>query len=301
MPNATSYLTNHKATRILLVGDPGAGKSTACAHLALSPHIDRIFVLDLDDNWRGPLRQLPSEALTKIHIETLRDRTVLDAKGRYTPVVRGVPTAFPSLVRLLADWTDSETGQSFGDPSEWSERDALILDGLSGLAVATMTYTMYAASRMGQSRRIKDWGNAIERFEGVVQVLNSGLPCQVIATAHLARLAPEKDTADDDDEGTPKSDGHTRGGQTAPENFWMRYPSALGQKLPPRVGGYFEAVVQAKRVGKDLMARRVLKTTPDDDVDVKLPLRQKEIGGMEIPNTDLASLITKSCALDEAA
>ena len=297
MPSAADYLTTHKATRTLIVGDPGASKSTACALLATSPLIDRLFVIDLDDNWRGPLRLLPKEALPKIHIETLKDRISLDAKGRYTPVVRGVPTAFPTLVRLLNEWIDSASGESFGPPEGWTPRDILIIDGLSGLAVSSMYYTMYAASRMGQQRRLKDWGNAIERFEGVVQVLNSALPCHVVTTAHLCRLAPERDETDDDDTNS-RGASHTKGGFVAPDNFWMRYPSALGQKLPPRLGGYFEAVVQAKRVGRDLMARHVLKTTPDDDVDVKIPMRAKDLGGMEAANDKLIDIISAASHIE---
>lgn len=298
MPTASTYLSAHRATRILIVGDPGGGKSTSIAHLAASPLIDRIFVLDLDDNWRGPLRQLPAAALTKVRIETLKDRFKFNPAN--LPIVPGVPTAFPALVRLLADWTDTETGQSFGPPEEWTPRDVLVLDGCSGLAISAMYYTLYANRRMGAQREIKDWGNAVERFEGVISVLNSGLPCHVIATAHLARLTPENAVGGPSAQ-VPGASEHVRGGLAAPENFWMRYPSALGQKLPPRLGGMFEAVVQAKRVGRDLATKYVLKTTPDDDVDVKLPLRQKELGGIEIPNDRLIDLITKSCALDAAA
>lgn len=299
MPTASAYLTSHKATRGLIVGDPGAGKSTACAYLATSSLINRVFVIDLDDNWRGPLRQLPPEALAKIHIETLRDPIKFGDK--FVPQVKGVPDAFPTITRLLSEWTDTDTRESFGQPEEWGPHDALVLDGCSALAHIAMNYTLHVNNRRGKLRRLKDWGNAIERFEGIIQALTSGLPCQVIATAHLQRLSPEQAEDDDDDTSSKSHTQYTRGGLTPPENFWMRYPSALGQKLPPRLGGMFEFVVQAKRVGRDLTAKRVLKTTPDSDVDVKLPLPQKEIGGIEIPNTDLIEIITKSCAEQEAA
>jgi hypothetical protein len=296
MPTATDYLTTLKATRTLIVGDPGAGKSTACAHLAEAPTIDRLFIIDLDDNWRGPLRLLSPAALAKIHIETLKDRFKFNDKN--IPIVPGVPTAFPALVRLLRDWIDSGTGQSFGDPTDWTDRDALILDGCSGLAAAAMFYTLYANHRMGAQREIKDWANAIERFEGVIAALNAGLPCHIICTAHLARLTPEVAVGSVTSD-VPGAREHTRGGLTAPENFWMRYPSALGQKLPPRLGGMFETVLQAKRVGRDLAAKRVLKTTPDDDVDVKLPVSQKAVGGIEIDNTKLIDIISAATYVSE--
>lgn len=294
MPSATSYLSAAKATRLLIVGDPGGGKSSTIAHLATSPLIDRLFVADLDDNWRGPLRQLSPDALAKIHIETLRDPISFDSANKFTPKVSGVPDAFPRLTRLLNEWVDSETGETFGAPETWTPRDAFILDGCTGLAHIAMNYTLYANNRRGKNRRIKDWGNAIERFEGIIQSLNSGLPCHVICTAHLARLSPELDTSDDDDDNPSRTPTHTKGGFTPPENFWMRYPTALGQKLPPRLGGMFEGVIQAKRVGRDLSTKHMLKTTPDADVDVKLPLLQKEIGGIEISNEKLIDIITKS-------
>lgn len=299
MPTATTYLTTHKATRILLVGDPGARKTTAALHLATSSLIDRIFCLDLDDNLRGPLRQLPPEALAKIHIETLKDKVSFDGDGFAS--VAGVPTAFPSLVRLLADWRDSDTGEAFGPPESWTHRDVLLLDGCSGLSRAARFHTIYVNKRRGKRplMRIKDWGNLFERCSGIIQAVCQGLPCQVVVTAHLARLAVDEPDRDDEDEGG-QSGGptYTKGGYTAPENAMMRYPAALGQKLPPQIGGDFEAIVQAKRVGKDLTAKWVLKTTPDADVDVKLPLRQKEVGGIEIPYTNLIDIISKSCHIE---
>lgn len=301
MPNALTYLTNHRSTRGLIVGDPGAGKTSSIAHLAASPLIDRIFWLDLDDNMRGPLRQLPPAALAKIHIETLKDRVAFDNDGYAS--VSGVPTAFSDMARLLTNWTDTETGEAFGPPEEWTPRDVLVLDGLSGLARSARYYTIYVNRRRNKRplMRIKDWGNMFERCEGVIQALCQGLPCHVLVTAHLARLAVDDTNPDDDDDATSTNNGptYTKGGYTAPENAMMRYPAALGQKLPPRIGGDFEFIVQAKRVGQGLSTQYVLKTTPDADVDVKLPIKQSEIGGMEIPNTNLINIIERSCEVSE--
>lgn len=296
MPNAAEYLEQHKAMRVLIVGDPGHGKSSAIAHLAESDLIDRIFYLDIDGNMRGPLNQLSKDAKAKFVLERCRDKVKFADDKKWMPVIKGVPNAFPKLVRMINNWSDSISGEVFGAPEKWTERDCLVVDGCSGLARISMYYEMFCAGRMGLRRRMLDWQRAIERFQGVVDSLNNDLPCHVLMTAHLARLSPETDESDDDEDTSNSTDKkHTRGGYTAPENFWKRYPVALGQKLPPKLGGDFETVLQAKRVGHGDITKYVIKTKPDEDVDIKIPVAQQKIGQIEVPNTQLIDIFKKVC------
>ena len=90
------------------------------------------------------------------------------------------------------------------------------------------------------------------------------LPINVIMLAHLIRLTPDEPDPEDDDDTKRKK-------RKLPENYMMRYPSTLGQKLPPKIGGYFNTILQTERVGSGPRAARVIKTVPSDDVDVKFP------------------------------
>ena len=76
----------------------------------------------------------------------------------------------------------------------------------------------------------------------------------------------------------------------AKSNYDMRYPATLGQKLPPKIAGYFNIVIQAKRLGTGSRAQRILSLVPDSDVDVKVPLRPKGLG-VELPINELHKVI----------
>ena len=110
-------------------------------------------------------------------------------------------------------------------------------------------------------------------------------PINCIMNAHLARLNPPGNDEEDKKQSKAIS-------QILPKNFLMRYPSTLGQKLPPKIGGYFNIVIQAARVGSGRAATRVLKTVPDDDVDIKIPLPFGKIKDVELGIDKLYDIIT---------
>ena len=132
-----------------------------------------------------------------------------------------------------------------------------------------MNYTMFKNKRMGKGRRKNDWGDAIERVEGSLQIF-AGHDVNLICTAHLSRLSMEDmtETADENGKSIDKPTAAVR----LPPNAMMRYPVTLGQKFPPRIGGYFNLILQAQRIGSGAGARRVLRTVPEEDVDIKVPL-----------------------------
>lgn len=264
MPNLSDHKSK-RVSRILLVGDPGAGKTSAYG--SLLAHGQRLFVMDFDDGL-DPIRQFVApEHHKNLIFESLVDKVRFSAKTGY-PTVKGTPTAFKTFVSLMDRWVDSETGEDYGPPEEWGDNDWLVVDTLTNLGAASMNYTLHKAQRSGESIRKKDWGDAIRRVTGFLDEIRS-LPINVILCAHLMRLTPD----DNDDDDKRKEGGRQAAASRAlPENYMMRYPATLGQKLPPRVGGHFTCVLQVKRVGKGRNARRIIRTTPDDDVDVKVPV-----------------------------
>ncbi|HKJ73828.1 MAG TPA: AAA family ATPase [Alphaproteobacteria bacterium] len=279
---------SQERTRVLLVGDPGQGKTSAIAMLAKI--YKRVFVLDLDDGLDMAAHLLTDEEKERVHYITIREKIVFrNIGGKVVPTIDGVPEAFPSAVRVLNSWTDPDTGEEFGPPEEWGPDDCLVIDGLTHLAKAALWYTRYANKRMGTNLRPKDWQNAIERVEGVVERVNSGLPCTVVMTAHLARLSAD-DSSDDDDDDPKTKKRKKSGGARNSDNIFMRYPAAYGKKLPPTIGGYFNVVLQAKRVGHGANAQYVLLTRPEPDVDVKVPALPASLP-VELPNAKLGSLV----------
>jgi len=287
MPKGSSHRSK-ESTRILIVGDPGAGKT--CAYGSLLAHGQRLFVCDFDDNLDPIFKLVPKEFHDNLIYETLVDKVRFDKEGN--PTVEGRPTAFAGFVKLVKSWVDSETGEDYGPPESWGPNDWLVIDPLTSFSHAAMWHTLHKAGRLGTSmkggrpRRLKDWGVAIDKVEGAIQMLRS-LPINMIVTAHLMRLS--QDEIEDDEESGGAS-GKPAAARKLPDNLLMRYPATLGQKLPPRIGGYFSVVLQAKRVGKGQAARRVLATVPDDDVDVKVPVPPKSLP-VEVPADSLWTIV----------
>ncbi|KKK85175.1 hypothetical protein LCGC14_2775920, partial [marine sediment metagenome] len=214
--------------------------------------------------------------------ETLVGKIKPDPNTGY-PTVKGQPTAYRRFIKLMSNWVDSESGEDYGPPEKWGPDCWLVIDPLTSLGDAAMMYTLGQANRLGQSRRKKDWGDAINRVEGVPMLLRS-YPINCIMLAHLQRLTPP----DSQDEGIKATAANLQ----LPKNFLMRYPATLGQKLPPRIAGYFNIVIQAQRVGSGRGATRVLKTVPDDDVDIKIPLPFGKIKDVEVGIDKLYDIIT---------
>ena len=278
-------MTNHKKSlRVLIVGDPGSGKSTAVGKLA--EHGQELFICDFDDNL-NPLPQfVKKDSLENIHYETLLDPVTIDeVSGK--PIVKGIPTAWSRYTKLAKEWVDSETGESFGAPDDWDDTQWFVEDSMTTKGNAAMNYTMFKRKRMGKRRGFAEWGDAIERMEGSMQMFQAA-QVNYIVTAHLARLNMEDVTESADDDGSPIDKPTVA--KRLPPNAMMRYPVALGQKLPPRIGGYFNLVLQAVRVGSGVGARRVLRTVPEEDVDIKVPLPPKTVP-TEVPIDQLWTIL----------
>ncbi len=280
MPKLSEH-PSAKRTTILLVGDSGAGKTATLSGLLAAGQ--RLFVADFD-NGLDSVRAFLHDASAADHLiyETLVDPIDFDPVNGM-PKPKGSPTAFPGFVRLMKSWKDGS--EDYGPPESWRPDDWLVIDSLSGLSRAALIYTTWKAGRSGKRRRIQDWGDAIERVEGVLQAVQH-LPCNVLITAHLLRLTPDEEP--DDDELPPGAGGKRMA--RLPESMMLRYPAALGQKLPPRIGAYFNIVLQAKRVGHGKAASFVIRTVPDEDVEVKVPVPKGTLP-VEVPNTDLWKIV----------
>jgi len=237
--------------RIMVVGDSGTGKTAALAGLANAGK--RLFILDFDDGLDILRALVKPEFLTNIVYETLRDRVRVNPAG---PYVAGMPTAFNQAMAALEKWiTVTQPG------------DVIVVDTLTHMGAAAMNWTLALNKRWGKQVRPRDWGQAMQRQEAAIQELTGpDIKADVIVNAHLAILSDGG--GDDDEEET--AEGAPKPARRAVD--WKRYPSALGKKLPPRIATYFNCVVQTQVIGAGARAKRVIRTVPEPDVDIKVPV-----------------------------
>jgi hypothetical protein len=263
MPKLRKHQSTQR-TKMLLVGDNGTGKTSALAGLVKSGQ--RLFIADFDNGLDPLLDLLTDEEKDRVVFETLKDP--LSLKGGQPTLAGRKPKAWPRFSKLLERWKDDE--EDYGGIEDWGPETTLVVDSLTYQGHAALWKVLADKKRLGKPKRIQDWGDAIELQEtAIALVTDERVKCNVVLTAHLAQLTQDED--EEEDNPSPKNQ--------------KRYPTVLGKKLPPRVGSYFNTVCMTKTKGAGSKVRRVVKTTPDPDVDVKVPAIETDLPG-ELPVKD---------------
>lgn len=256
-------ISDEIAVKLLLVGDPGSGKTGSLVSLVKDGY--RVFILNFEGSAHlAPLRMhLTPEEQERVIVANLRDDLQLQGRQIWP---RKPPTAFSNAMALLDKWKVGEA--DYGSIYDWGPQDVLVVDSLTSMGAAAMWYRLFVNGRKGKNKRPKDWGEAMEMQEQFLELLRAeSIKCNVIVISHLTYLGGDSDFSDDEDLDAPKP-------SSGPVTIDIkRYPSALGKKLPPRIAGFFPTVLQAKIVGQGRNARRVIRTVPEPDVDLKLPAK----------------------------
>lgn len=224
-------------TKLLLLGNSGAGKTRALATLANAGY--RLMIWDYD-NGLDVLTGKDSEGRSVVS-ESARANvffeTLTDAPGK-------PPSAYTRGLNLFNRWKTAS--EDLGAPTEWGERDVIVIDSLTLHGVATLNYVLSIAGAMGRPPQLQHWGEAMRLQEQLLQILwSETIRCNVVITAHVTFIGGEE------------SQGIIRG-----------YPSALGSKLPPKVGRYFNSVLMIEA----LHNKRVLRTSTRGNIDLKTPV-----------------------------
>lgn len=262
-------------SKVLVVGEQGTGKSTLVKSLVEAGQ--ELFILDFDDGLDYLRASLDPKYFNKVHYVTLKDD--ITWSGTNTPMLKGAPKAFPTAIKMIKQWKEGD--EDYGPVSSWGPERTLVIDSGTHMGQAAMNYTMYINRRNGMDKRQKDWGNAMDRQMGLIQQLTGvDYKCNVVVMFHLKRLRVGKYDEDTTDAKEEKEKEEILS--------FLRYPSALGQSLPPEIGSYFNCVVQAKRKGYGAGTKYVLATEPDKDVQVKVPASPtvKKTLGREIPSDE---------------
>lgn len=231
-----------QTTKLLFVGDSGAGKTGALASLASAGY--KLRIIDLD-NGVDVLRDLLTNGkYEKSAIENVEYVTITEPMknvgGRLIP---DKATVWPRVANMLANWKDGET--NLGPVTSWDENCVIVIDSLTLLSDAALNYALFLQARLGQHPHQSDWGVAQGMVENLVKMLyDSSVKCNVIINCHIKSIGDEH----------------------GPEKY---YPNTLGKALPPKIGRFFNSVLLAQTSGRGSAIKRQIFTQSQGTIECK--------------------------------
>lgn len=239
---AITSIQNAKAIHALCIGNNGSGKTGALAGLAAAGY--NLRVLDYEGGFEILAQLLAGNdaALARVDVESFID-PYWSQPG--TGALRAKDSvAFPKSMQTLAKWGE------YGSPTTWGLDTILVIDTLTSMGRAAMNHVFKMKGKLASLSEKDlhpsqpDWGDAMGLQENLLAML-SGLPCHVIVNSHVTFLTPD--------------------GEAAQQGF----PSALGSKLPPKVGGYFNHMLYFTKQGTGPNKQRGVQTKSASLVETK--------------------------------
>jgi hypothetical protein len=243
------------STKLLLIGDSGAGKTGALASLAAAGY--NLRILDFDNGLSSLVEFCthPNSQYVKADpkvAERVTYATCTDpmktVNGR---IYARKAEAWPKALKLLSEWkTDTE---DLGKLETWGPKDVLVIDSLTKMGDVAMNHHLQMNAALGAVRTQNEWrrdiGAVQTMLKDVLQLLfDAGLACNVVILSHI-RMVDEKVAA-----------GGT--GQEGGSSNMVGYPSAVGASLSPQIPRWFDSVLVAKAEGSGSSVRRKIYTQP---------------------------------------
>ena len=252
--------------KMLNVGVSGSGKTGAMVSLVRAGY--NLKIIDHDNGLQILKALLDPEEQERVEVETITDRLKATPLGHILPTA---PTAISRSLAALSRWSMN------AEPDDVIVIDTLTRQGTFAMWTAMFEGRWWKVGDPSPTRpRIQDWGAAQQIQEEILQGLFSESSVHhVLVNAHIVHIdTPGSGGQVVDDKGKVHDlDPEVKG-----------YPSALGRKLPPRVGSYFNTMVETKIMG----GNRVINTIPSDTLDLKVPAR--DVKGTYPISTGLAEL-----------
>lgn len=264
MPSLASLERPRRAV-ILEIGFPGTGKTGALAALANAGY--NLRIADFDGNLASLREHLTDEALHRVEVVSLEDELKY---GERTIEPKGVPQSFARFLKLWNNWAyETPQGEKIdlGPVRSWGLNDVLVIDSLTEMGEAIMRRTLAMNNRTILNRRQNDWGTAMADQDAVMQIVTgSDIPCHVIVTSHLKIVAPKEPDKDKDSDTVQAIKEQVA--ELVPARL---YPTALGHQLPQSIARHFSTVLLFETEFVNGKPKRVIRTQPKPEVDVKMP------------------------------
>lgn len=244
-------------TKLVLIGDNGAGKTGAIASLVVAGY--KVRILDLDNGLdilanllkdeKGPyFRAGGPDLLSRVHFITLTD-PMKNVNGKLVPRAASVWQRTMKILDGKPDEKD-KADWPFEAISAWTPDEVLVIDSLSMLATSAMNFVLSMNARLGQRPHQSDWYDGQQLLEGFFQMIyDEGVNCNVVLNAHIVYIGD-------------KVDGKPVGPQKG-------YPATLGSALSPKMGTYFNTILMVKTVGFGTGAKPKILTKSQGMVELK--------------------------------
>ena len=230
---------NLPGLKVMLMGPSGTGKTHSIGTL-----VDegvRVFYFAYEQGVETLLGYYTDRGLAvpeNLHICTVRAPTAsflemadavkyantlqFDSLIKQVDPNRGKYNQLEQFLRSFNDVTDDE-GNKYGPVSAFTQNDAIVIDGLTGMCSAAMQACIGGKFARDQ----KDWGMAQSMVESILRKITTDCKCHFILQAHVER-------------------------ETDPTGGGLKLmASALGKALAPKLPAMFSDVILCKRIGKE--------------------------------------------------
>jgi hypothetical protein len=253
--------------RMMVVGYPGTAKTGGLASLVDAGY--KLRVIDYDGNFFPVLQFVKDKSkLVNVDVVTLKDKL---RSGQKFLETTGIPEAFAKGLDLMNEWKyKGEDGVevNLGKTKDWGCDTVLVIDSGTAMGVAAFRRQMSLMNKTFTNTTQQLWGIAMQQQDMFMEyATNPSNRFNVIVLNHLKMIGP-KDIKTDDDETTKEL--KKRISDLVETRL---YPNALGQGLPPEIGRHFPILIEASSDFKAGQSRRVYKTVPRPELDLKLPIR----------------------------
>lgn len=263
MPSMTSHESN-KVVKLLQLGPSGGGKTGSVCSL-----IDaglRVRFLDFD-NGLGPIKGYVKDKskLENVHFVTLRD--TLRLTGSRIGIQKA--DAFQQGMDALDGGEKGKKlwGADLGPVTSWGDDCVLVLDTLALAGKASLQMVMQMNGKGFAQPELQHYGVAMDNIEKLLDIItSSAVGCHVIVNTHTSKA-----------EGDP-----------------IPHPEALGSKLGPKVGKFFDNMVSVSKTG----AARTIKTKSDGLITCKTAIPLDDTYPLE---TGMATIFKKLTGKEKLA
>lgn len=242
-------LSSHQSgttTKLLFIGDSGSGKTGALASLAAAGY--DLWFIDIDNGLdilknalMDPRSSYPKEAIDRVHYVTVTD-AMKQSGGKLIPAKAQTWTKVSKILSGDEPWGDEPKRKAI----ELTSQDVLIIDSLTFLSKAALAFVLSMNARLGQKPFQSDWYDGQLMIESLLEMLyDDAIKCNVIITSHITYIGEENNSQP------------------------TGYPATLGKALSPKVGRYFNSILQAKTTGYGQNMKRVILTNTSNMVELK--------------------------------